>query len=98
MIPNSSYVKEREGHIAFAVTFSCLDRADCKDIPLAISTVESAWTGGWARSWTVHYKHEVTTSWATSQTEPHCNSERMSGCSCERAFVQVPVRRLGFGI
>jgi hypothetical protein len=36
MTPDFGYVKERDGPISFAVRFSCLDRADCKDIPLAI--------------------------------------------------------------
>jgi hypothetical protein len=30
MIPDSSYVKDRDGPIALAVTFSCLDTVDCK--------------------------------------------------------------------
>jgi hypothetical protein len=50
MTPDLSYVKERDGPIASAVRFSCLDRADCKDVPPAIQAVERAWTGGWTRA------------------------------------------------
>jgi hypothetical protein len=65
MIPDLSYVKERDGPIAFVVRFSCLDRADCKDVPPAIQAVESAWTRGWTRA----------VRFTTSMRPQHCGRQ-----------------------